>query len=227
MSAQRKSLRLLLVEDSPLDCELVLSEIRRAGFEVEYRRVQEKEQLEDALSGFSPDVILSDFTMPRFSGVEALSVAKAIVSDVPFIFVSGTIGEERAVEAIKLGATDYILKDRLRRLVPAVTRALDESAQRLQHRQAEAALRESEGRFRSFMQHLPGRAAVSDLEGRYRYVNENWLVAFGKQSSDVIGPRRSSSTSGSPRRRAAIASWCGSRAAIRCSSAGRTRSFPT
>ena len=187
MSAQRKSLRLLLVEDSPLDCELVLSEIRRAGFEVEYRRVQEKEQLEDALSGFSPDVILSDFTMPRFSGVEALSVAKAIVSDVPFIFVSGTIGEERAVEAIKLGATDYILKDRLRRLVPAVTRALDESAQRLQHRQAEAALQESEGRFRSFMQHLPGRAAVSDLEGRYRYVNENWLVAFGKQSSDVIG----------------------------------------
>jgi diguanylate cyclase (GGDEF)-like protein/PAS domain S-box-containing protein len=187
MNSQRQHLRLLLVEDSPQDCELILHEFKHAGFDVEYRRVQTRPELEEALQGFDPDVILCDFTMPRFSGAEALSIARTAVPDTPFIFVSGTIGEERAVEAMRLGATDYVLKDRLRRLTPAVTRALEEAHERSQHRQAQAALRESEERFRSFMQHVPGRASAVDAEGRYTYVNENWLSAFGKTASDVVG----------------------------------------
>src|SRR5688500_14111061 len=187
MNAQRVPLRVVLVEDSPLDCELVVREITRAGFQVEYRRVQTGSQLEGALRDFSPEVILCDFSMPNFTGAEALSIVKEILPDIPFIFVSGTIGEERAVEAIKLGATDYILKDRLRRLVPAMTRALKDAEERLQHREAQAAWRETEERFRSFMQYLPGRASVADVKGRYTYVNDNWLLAFGKRAAEVVG----------------------------------------
>lgn len=187
MTTPRPALRLLVIEDSPLDCELVLREVQRGGFDVEHRRVQDQSQLEQTLVSFSPDVILSDFTMPRFSGAEALSIVKRIVPDIPFIFVSGTIGEDRAVEAIKLGATDYILKDRLRRLVPAITRALEDAQARLQHRQAQAALRETEERFRSFMQHLPGSASVADAGGRYTYVNDNWLATFRKRAAEVVG----------------------------------------
>jgi diguanylate cyclase (GGDEF)-like protein/PAS domain S-box-containing protein len=187
MNSQRQHLRLLLVEDSPQDSELILHEFKRASFDVECQRVETEAALKEALQGFYPDVILCDFTMPRFSGAEALAIAKTAVPDTPFIFVSGTIGEERAVEAMRLGATDYVLKDRLRRLTPAVTRALQEAQERIQHRHAQAALRESEERFRSFMQHVPGRASAVDVEGRYTYVNENWLSAFGKTAAEVIG----------------------------------------
>jgi diguanylate cyclase (GGDEF)-like protein/PAS domain S-box-containing protein len=187
MNSQRQPLRLLLVEDAPQDCELILHEFERAGFNVECQRVQTESALKEALQGFNADVILCDFTMPQFSGAEALSIARTAVPDTPFIFVSGTIGEERAVEAMRLGATDYVLKDRLRRLTPAVTRALQEAHERIQHRQAQAALRESDERFRSFMQHVPGHASAVDVEGRYTYVNESWLSAFGKTASDVVG----------------------------------------
>jgi diguanylate cyclase (GGDEF)-like protein/PAS domain S-box-containing protein len=187
MNGRRERLRVLFVEDSPQDCELVLNELKRAGFDVEHRRVQTQPALEEALRTFSPEVILSDFTMPQLTGSEALSIVRVSVPETPFIFVSGTIGEDRAADAMKLGATDYVLKDRLKRLAPAVRRALQEAKERIQYQQAQRALRESEERFRSFMRHLPGRASITDFEGRYTYVNENWLVAFGKAASDVLG----------------------------------------
>ena len=190
MSSTPSPLRIVLVEDNPLDCELILREITRSGMVIKSQRVQTRPQLEDALQQFAPDVILCDFSLPRFSGTEALAIAKERAPDTPFIFVSGTIGEERAIEAMRLGATDYILKDNLRRLVPALNRALQETRARVQHRMAEAALLQTEERFRSFMQHLPGRASVVDIEGRYIYVNDNWLAAFGKQKGDVIGRTR-------------------------------------
>jgi diguanylate cyclase (GGDEF)-like protein/PAS domain S-box-containing protein len=167
-----------------------LREITRSGMEIKSQRVQTRPQLEDALLQFAPDVILCDFSLPRFSGAEALAIAKEKAPETPFIFVSGTIGEERAIEAIRLGATDYILKDNLRRLVPAVNRALQETRARAQHRMAEAALQQTEERFRSFMQHLPGIASVVDIAGRYIYVNDNWLAAFGKKKVDVISRTR-------------------------------------
>lgn len=187
MDSVREHLRIVFVEDSVPDCELILREFKRAGFELEYRRVQTEAELKEVLLTFTPDVILSDFTMPTFSGAEAFSISRILAPETPFIFVSGTIGEERAVDAMKLGATDYVLKDRLKRLAPAVERALEEAQERVEHRVAQVALEESEGRFRSFMGYLPGRASITDVEGRYTYVNDNWLQAFGMEASDVLG----------------------------------------
>ncbi len=107
--------------------------------------------------------------------------------DVPFIFVSGTIGEDRAIEALKRGATDYVLKDRPKRIVSAIERALEEAKEHVALRGSREALQSSEKRFRSFMQHVPARASIKDPDGRYVFVNENWERAAGKAAADVLG----------------------------------------
>ncbi len=183
-----KELRILIVEDAPADAELCERELQRAGLKFTARRVDTRAAFERALQEFDPDLILSDFSMPgAFDGLAALDLARAKSVDVPFIFVSGTIGEDRAVEAMRRGATDYVLKGRLSRLVPVVTRALQEAQERLARRRAQEALRETEERFRTFMQHLPGRASINDREGRYAFVNEHWLRAFGKAAAEILG----------------------------------------
>ena len=121
----------------------------------------------------------------------------ATVAEIPFIFVSGTIGEDRGRRQ-RAGATDYVLKDRLNRLIPVIQRALKEARERTARRCAQEALGESEARFRSFMQHLPGRAAIRDLEGRYTYVNESWERACGKPAVDVIGRALANRPPGKP-----------------------------
>ena len=173
------NLRILFVEDLALDAELCEHELRGAGLEFTSERVYTRDEYERALSESSPDLILSDFSMPTdLDGFTALGLARERAADVPFVFVSGTIGEERAVEAMKAGATDYVLKDKLGRLGPIVKRALKEAGERRDRVHAQAALETSETRFRSFMQHLPARASIRDLEGRYTYVNEVWESAM-------------------------------------------------
>ena len=120
-------------------------------------------------------------------GFTALDLARSSAPDVPFIFVSGTIGEDRAIEALKRGATDYVLKDRPKRIVSAIERALEEAKERVALRDSREALQSSEKRFRSFMQHVPARASIKDLDGRYVFVNENWERAAGKAAADVLG----------------------------------------
>ena len=132
-----EALRVLIVEDASADAELALRELRRAGYELGSRRVQTEEDLRSALVDFRPHIVLSDFSMPRFDGLKALDVAREILPDVPFVFVSGTIGEDRAVEAMRRGATDYVLKDRMSRLVPVIRRALQEAGERAARRRAE------------------------------------------------------------------------------------------
>ena len=162
------NLRILFVEDLALDAELCEHELRRAGLEFTSERVYTRDDYERALSESSPDLILSDFSMPTdLDGFSALSIAREKAIGVPFVFVSGTIGEERAVAAMKAGATDYVLKDKLDRLGPVVKRALQEARDRRSMVKAQDALRTSEATFRSFMGHLPGRASIRDLEGRY------------------------------------------------------------
>jgi diguanylate cyclase (GGDEF)-like protein/PAS domain S-box-containing protein len=180
--------RVLFVEDQPLDAELCEHELRRAGLKFESRRVYTRASFTEALASFAPDLILSDFSMPTdLDGFAALGLARERAADVPFVFVSGTIGEERAVEAMKAGATDYVLKDKLNRLGAVVMRALGEARERRDKLHAQAELQSSETRFRSFMQHLPARASIRDLDGRYTYVNEVWEAAHGVKASDVIG----------------------------------------
>ncbi|MGH8291027.1 MAG: EAL domain-containing protein [Steroidobacteraceae bacterium] len=131
-------IRVLLVEDAPAEAELTIRQLRKGGLNCEFLRVETEERLTAALREFKPDVILSDFTLPQFSGPSALKVARELARDIPFIFVSGTIGEERAIEALHCGAVDYVLKGNLSRLVPAVRRALEEVAARTERRRQEA-----------------------------------------------------------------------------------------
>src|SRR5258708_5451395 len=142
-----QELRILFVEDSSEDVELALRELRKAGLEPVSRRVDTKEALLRELDLFEPDLVLSDYNMPQFNGLEALAVVRMKREELPFLFVSGGIGEDRAIEALKNGATDYILKDRLARLVPCVKRALKEVAERGERRRMEAEIRGSESRF--------------------------------------------------------------------------------
>jgi serine phosphatase RsbU (regulator of sigma subunit) len=134
------SLRVLMVEDSEDDAELLLIELRRGGFDVEARRVDTPAAMTQALDSHPWDVVLSDHNMPRFSSPEALEILRAHPGDVPFIIVSGSIGEDVAVSAMKAGAHDYIMKDRLARLVPAINRELREAAERRRRREAEHTL---------------------------------------------------------------------------------------
>src|SRR5215475_5340765 len=137
-------LRVLIVEDSQEDAELVVLELKRGGYEPEYIRVDNEEDLRDALERAEWDLVLSDFSMPQFSVKAALKVMEQKGVDLPFVIVSATIGEEAAVEAMKSGAHDYILKHRLGRLVPAVKRELRESAIRRERRNLEEQLRHAQ-----------------------------------------------------------------------------------
>jgi len=122
-----KEMRILIVEDSAVDAELIARELAKGGLAHTSKRVKSKDEFLKALGEFAPDVILCDYKMPSFSAPEALEIVKKSYPETPFIVVSGTIGEDVAIDTIKLGATDYILKDRLGRLVPAVRRALKEA----------------------------------------------------------------------------------------------------
>jgi two-component system cell cycle sensor histidine kinase/response regulator CckA len=130
-------LRVLMIEDSEDDAALLLRELKSGGYEIESERVDLPETLKSAFESKQWDLVVSDFSMPHFSGTDALRFVREKGSDVPFIFVSGTIGEETAVEALKNGAQDYLMKTNLKRLVPAVQRALRESEQRKKNKQME------------------------------------------------------------------------------------------
>src|ERR1700723_155102 len=121
-------LQLVVVEDSAVDAELVARHLSKAGLDVVMHRVQTESELVSALREKQPDLILSDFSLPQFSGLRALDLAIAHAPETPFIYVSGTIGEERAIEALRRGATDYVLKTNLARLPSAVERALREAS---------------------------------------------------------------------------------------------------
>ncbi len=134
-------LRILLLEDSLLDTELIEMNLTEGGIDCELVRVETRTDFQRAIEQDSFDLILSDYSLPAFDGISALAMAQAICPEVPFIFVSATLGEELAIETLKSGATDYVLKQRLERLVPAVNRALREAKERSKRQQAEAQLR--------------------------------------------------------------------------------------
>lgn len=139
-----QELHILFVEDSESDVELEERELRKGGLKFRSRRVETSEDLLAALDGCKAHIIISDYTLPRLDGLTALRLAHEKCPDIPFIFVSGTIGEDRAASSLKEGATDYVVKGRLNRLAPAVKRALQEASDRLAHRTLEEQYRQSQ-----------------------------------------------------------------------------------
>jgi signal transduction histidine kinase len=136
-------LRILLLEDTDTDAELVERALRRGGLDFVLQRAVAEADFVSALRDFRPDVVLADYRLPSFDGLSALRIVRAASSELPFIVVSGTLGDETAVEVLKLGATDYILKDRLNRLAPAILRARQEVVELAARRRAETLLEES------------------------------------------------------------------------------------
>ncbi len=138
-----EDLKILILEDVPFDAELINRELERSGMKFSSRRVEEEKEYLNELNEFKPDIILADHSLPHFDGISALRIAKNKCPDVPFIFVSGKMGEDFAIEALKCGATDYVLKGSLSKIVHAVNRALEEVKEHSKRKMAEEALRNS------------------------------------------------------------------------------------
>jgi PAS domain S-box-containing protein len=180
----RAPLRLLLVEDSPGDGKLVVHALRRQWPDLVHERVETAAAMASALK--SPwDLVISDWSMPGFSGAVALALLKEARLDLPFIIVSGTVGEEAAVEAMRSGAHDYVLKDKLSRLVPAVERELREQKERRARRRAEDALRASEARFRRLAESGVVGIVIAEGLGRVHEANDVFLKLVGYTRAEV------------------------------------------
>jgi PAS domain S-box-containing protein len=154
-----RELHILIVEDSDDDAQLIVRELRRAGFIVDSERVETKADMQTALARRSWNIILSDYSMPRFSAMAALATLKASGQDIPFIVISGTIGEETAVTALKAGAHDFLVKDNLARLIPAIERELRDAQTRRSHREAES-------RYQLLVERLPMIVYMNPIEAR-------------------------------------------------------------
>ncbi|MDY0066712.1 MAG: PAS domain S-box protein [Steroidobacteraceae bacterium] len=185
-------LRFVLLEDDPNDAELIELELQRGGLPgVEWLHVVSERDFRDALAGPAPDMVLADYTLPGFDGLAALRIAQEQRPDIPFIFVSGSLGEERAIEALKSGATDYVLKDRLQRLPTVVNRALTEARERRERRAAEGKLEEQRVLLGTLIDSLPEIIYAVDLETRITVVNRALLDTIKRKREEVLGKRLS------------------------------------
>jgi two-component system, cell cycle sensor histidine kinase and response regulator CckA len=180
-------LRVLIVEDSEDDTLLVLRELRRGGYQVESDRVETPATMQDALEIQAWDIVISDYTMPAFNALDALKILQSKGLDVPFLIVSGTIGEETAVAAMKAGAQDYLLKGNLARLVPAVERELREAEDRQRWHSAEQALALSEDRFETLCISAPLAIFQCDVKGKAVYINPLWEQISGLSAAESLG----------------------------------------
>jgi PAS domain S-box-containing protein len=192
----RQPLRALIVEDSPDDADLLVMELSRAGYQVSYERVQSRASLEAALARGPWDVVLCDYSLPGFDALGALEVVNESGLDLPFLIISGTVGEEIAVEALRAGAHDYLLKDRLGRLRPAIERERREVALRAEQRAAAEQLRMSEERFRTLVDSMDDLVFTLDRELRYDGLFGSWLRREGVAPGEMLGRRRDELVSG-------------------------------
>ena len=179
------SVDVLFIEDSEDDVELAMRALGKDGLAASFQRVESADGLKRALGMMQPDIILSDFSMPNFDGIDALKLARELAPLVPFIFVSGTIGEERAIEAIRHGATDYVLKNNLRRLGTSVRRALTQAAERRLIRKAE----EERAQLVEMLEATSDYVAITDPHGRILYLNAAWRRLADAHDADLSDQR--------------------------------------
>jgi diguanylate cyclase (GGDEF)-like protein/PAS domain S-box-containing protein len=180
-------LRILIVEDDASDAELMIYQLRQAGYELSPLQVDSAARMAEALQQADWEIVLSDFSLPGFNAAAALKMLQATGRDLPFVVVSGTIGDETALELLRSGAHDYVLKDNLARLPSVVNRELADARVRQEQRQAQAALVASEERFRALADN--GRALIwtADAEQRCDYFNQPWLDFTGRSLAEECG----------------------------------------
>ncbi len=181
--------RILFVEDSREDVELILHELRGGGFDPDYAIVDTAEAMRQSLAQGAWDIVIADHSMPKFDAPEALAVLKESAHDLPFIVVSGHIGEDVAVACMKAGANDYLTKDKLARLVPAVERELREAEQRRQRREAVQALRATEERYRLLVDNAADVITIVDTRGVITFASPSMSRVLGYPPSEVVGRR--------------------------------------
>ena len=180
-------LRILLLEDDPQDAMLIQELLETDHFVCEINCVQTRAEFLAGLRSGGIDLILADYQLPSFDGLSALELARSERHDLPFIFVSGMIGEETAVDALRIGATDYILKPRLARLVPAVQRALREARERAERRVAAEAARRSEKELLDVIEAIPTMAFITLADGGSVWVNRRWVEYTGLSVDSTSG----------------------------------------
>ena len=180
-------LQLLIVEDSEFDAQIMVSLLRKGGYEVTCERVENAAAMRSALQNRKWQLILADYNLPSFNAPAALEVLKESGLDLPFIIVSGGIGEDIAVACMKAGAHDYLMKGNLHRLAPAVDRELREAANRASQREAKKAVTESERRYRLLWETCPDAVLLMDMQGQIHFANPAVGEVFGYAPEDVIG----------------------------------------
>jgi PAS domain S-box-containing protein len=183
--AMNNPVQILYLEDNPRDAELVRDKLQQIARPHEVQIASNRAEYEAALAQTRFDLILSDYSLPDYDGMAALALAQEKQPAVPFILISGTLGEERAVDCVLRGATDFVLKQRLNRLVPAVLRTLTEAEEHQKRRGAEDALRDSEEKFRSYVERAPDGVFVLDGAGRYVEVNASACQVLGYSREEI------------------------------------------
>jgi diguanylate cyclase (GGDEF)-like protein/PAS domain S-box-containing protein len=178
-------LHVLHLEDSATDAELIATLLANEGLDCDLRRVQTRAEFEAELDVPDLDLIISDYTLPGFDGLSALQLARVRRPDIPFLFVSGTIGEERAVESLKGGASDFVIKDSFARLAPAVRRALEEARERARRVEAEEALRRSEERYAFVIRAVNDGLWDWELQADRVYYSQRWKAMLGCSDAEI------------------------------------------
>ena len=187
--SQQRELRILLLEDNEVDAELVLAQLKRDGLGFAHRMVSSELDFRREIADFAPQIILSDFTLPQFDGLSALRIARTLAPSTPFVFVSGTIGEERAIEALRSGATDYVLKENLTRLVPAIRNAIRQAETIRARDLAEDMLRRSESRLQDIINTSADWIWECDAELRFTFSSPSISGILGLDPHGVLGKR--------------------------------------
>src|SRR5664280_1702443 len=181
-----QSLRVLIIEDSKVDTLFIIRELTKGGYNCFYERVETASLMRQAIQEKQWDIILCDYIMPDFNAPSAIALLKETNIDIPIIVVSGKIGEETAVECMRLGAQDYIMKNNMSRLFPAIARELEEAKVRNRGKHTEEKLRESEKQYRSFFNTSRDCIFITSVDGRWIDMNDAAVELFGYSSRDEL-----------------------------------------
>ncbi|HMB46408.1 MAG TPA: histidine kinase dimerization/phosphoacceptor domain -containing protein [Candidatus Methanoperedens sp.] len=182
-----KLLRVLIVEDSKFDARVLIGELENGGYRLDHELVDNPEDMRAALGKKPWDIVISDFVMPNFSGMDAIRILQESGLDIPIIIVSGKIGEDTAVESMKAGAHDYIIKGNLARLIPAIERELFEAEERRKRKRVEAELKSTKEKLESFINNTSDAIIIIDMEKKILQVNKGFEKLYGWTATEAIG----------------------------------------